>query len=65
HGWGVVTGYWHQYKFHVTVGQKVKAGDLIGEVGSSGLSTGPHLHFEVWVGGNEVNPEQWLTTEFP
>jgi murein DD-endopeptidase MepM/ murein hydrolase activator NlpD len=65
HGWGVVTGYWHQYKFHVTVGQKVKTGDLIGEVGSSGLSTGPHLHFEVWVGGNEVNPEQWLTTEFP
>lgn len=65
HGWGVVTGYWHQYKFHVTVGQKVKAGDLIGEVGSSGLSTGPHLHFEVWVGGNEVNPDQWLTTEFP
>lgn len=65
HGWGVVTGYWHQYKFHVTVGQKVKVGDLIGEVGSSGLSTGPHLHFEVWVGGNEVNPDQWLTTEFP
>ena len=65
HGWGVVTGYWHQYKFHVAVGQKVKTGDLIGEVGSSGLSTGPHLHFEVWVGGNEVNPEQWLTTEFP
>ncbi len=65
HGWGVYTGYWHQYKINVTVGQVVKQGEAIGEVGSSGLSTGSHLHFSVWVGGNAVNPEQWLTTVFP
>lgn len=65
HGWGVYTGYWHQFKISVTVGQQVQAGDLIGEVGSSGLSTGSHLHFTVWVGGSPVDPEQWFTTEFP
>lgn len=65
HGWGVYTAYWHQSKINVSVGQTVQAGEVIGEVGSTGLSTGSHLHFEMWVGGNQVNPEQWLTTEFP
>ncbi len=65
HGWGVYTAYWHQSKINVTAGQAVQAGEVIGEVGSTGLSTGSHLHFEVWVGGNQVNPEQWLATEFP
>ncbi|MBI3176618.1 MAG: M23 family metallopeptidase, partial [Chloroflexi bacterium] len=65
HGWGVYTGYWHQFKIDVTVGQAVQAGDVIGAVGSSGLSTGSHLHFEVWVGGVQVNPQQWLDAQFP
>ncbi|MBI3243327.1 MAG: LysM peptidoglycan-binding domain-containing protein [Chloroflexi bacterium] len=65
HGWGVYTGYWHQFRIDVTVGQVVQAGELIGEVGSSGLSTGSHLHFVVWVNGNQVNPEEWLEREFP
>lgn len=65
HGWGVYTGYWHQFKVYVTAGQVVQAGELIGEVGSSGLSTGSHLHFIVWVNGNQVNPEEWLEREFP
>lgn len=65
HGWGVFTGYWHQYKIYVQVGQVVQQGEAIGEVGSSGLSTGSHLHFAMWVGGNAVNPEQWLAAEFP
>ncbi len=65
HGWGVYTGYFHQYKIYVQAGQVVKQGEAIGEVGSSGLSTGSHLHFSLWVGGNAVNPDQWLTTVFP
>jgi len=65
HGWGVYSGYWHQFKMYVTAGQAVQAGELIGEVGSSGLSTGSHLHFVVWVNGNQVNPQEWLETEFP
>jgi murein DD-endopeptidase MepM/ murein hydrolase activator NlpD len=65
HGWGVYTGYWHQYQLYVQVGQSVTAGEAIGEVGSSGLSTGSHLHFSMWVGGNAVEPEQWLTNVFP
>jgi murein DD-endopeptidase MepM/ murein hydrolase activator NlpD len=65
HGRGVYTGYWHQYRIKVEVGQTVQAGDVIGEVGSSGLSTGSHLHFAMWVGGVPVNPQQWLDQEFP
>ncbi len=65
HGWGIYSSNWHQYKIYVQVGQQVKQGEAIGEVGSSGLSTGSHLHFAIWVGGNAVNPEQWLSSVFP
>src|SRR6266498_3741101 len=55
HGWGVYSAYFHQKEIYVTVGQQVQAGDLIGQIGSTGRVTGPHLHFEIWVNGVQVN----------
>ncbi len=60
HGWGVYSGYAHQEESKVTPGQEVAAGDLIGIVGNTGRSAGPHLHFEIWVNGIPVDPLQWL-----
>ena len=60
HGWGLLTGYWHLSAIEVQVGQQIAPGDLIGKVGNTGLSTGAHLHWEVWVGGTSVNGMQWL-----
>jgi len=65
HGWGVLTGYWHLSEIGVTVGQEVRAGEVIGRVGSTGLSTGAHLHWEVWVGGVSVNGLQLLAPAYP
>jgi murein DD-endopeptidase MepM/ murein hydrolase activator NlpD len=56
HGWGFESLYGHMSKISVRSGQKINRGDLIGFVGSSGASTGPHLHYEVRKGGNPVNP---------
>ena len=60
HGWGVFTAYWHQASVLVKPGQAVQAGEVIGTVGNTGLSTGTHLHWEVWANGNQVDPTQWL-----
>ena len=65
HGLGVHTGYWHLSEINVTAGQEVKAGDVIGKVGSSGLSTGAHLHWEIRIGQINVNPVQWTRQVFP
>lgn len=65
HGWGVYTGYWHLSEIDVEVGESVPAGGQIGRIGSTGLSTGNHLHWEVWVGGNQVNPLAWLALAVP
>lgn len=56
HGFGYVTWYAHLSKIRVRAGQKVMRGEVIGEVGNTGKSTGPHLHYEVHVKGKVVNP---------
>ncbi len=61
HGGGVVTGYAHQSRIAVTQGQGVGQGQVIGFVGSTGDSTGPHLHFEVRVNGSTENPRDYVT----
>ena len=56
HGGGLGTGYGHMSRIAVAPGAHVRAGQVIGYVGSTGLSTGPHLHYEVYRGGRTVNP---------
>lgn len=59
-GSGIVIMYCHLNDIYVAQGQYVNAGDIVGAVGSTGLSTGPHLHFEVQVGGSPVDPRLYL-----
>jgi murein DD-endopeptidase MepM/ murein hydrolase activator NlpD len=65
HGWGVYSGYWHLAEFNVALGDMVDPGQLIGIMGNTGRSQGPHLHFEIIVNGISVNPLTWLEKEFP
>ena len=62
HGNGMMTRYAHMSKFRSRVGQQVAAGDVIGAIGSTGRSTGPHLHFEVRINDRAVNPRPLLET---
>lgn len=57
HGGGLQSGYGHMSSFAVSPGQHVRQGQVIGYVGSTGLSTGPHLHWEVWKNGVAINPQ--------
>ncbi len=61
HGGGVVTRYAHLLRIETTTGAAVSAGDRIGQVGSTGRTTGPHLHFEVRVDGRPVDPVMAMT----
>lgn len=56
HGGGMASGYGHMSRIAVSSGTRVQAGQVIGYVGSTGMSTGPHLHWEVWKNGAAINP---------
>ena len=60
HAFGVETRYAHLNRIRVEVGQRVSRGDRIGDMGNSGRSTGPHLHYEIRVDGNPVNPMTYI-----
>ena len=60
HGFGIATKYGHLSRFAVVPGQAIRRGDVLGYVGSTGRSTNPHLHYEVWVNGRLTNPLRLL-----
>ncbi|HZZ64152.1 MAG TPA: peptidoglycan DD-metalloendopeptidase family protein [Candidatus Baltobacteraceae bacterium] len=60
HGGGMATGYGHLSQIFVSAGQQVQKGQAIGAVGSTGMSTGPHLHFEVRIAGKPTDPAAYL-----
>lgn len=65
HGAGVTSNYWHLSEITVEAGQSVERGDVIGKVGTTGLSTGAHLHWEIRVYGIPVNPIPWTQSPGP
>jgi murein DD-endopeptidase MepM/ murein hydrolase activator NlpD len=65
HGQGVFSGYAHLSEILVEEGQFVNEGELIGLIGKTGRVTGPHLHWDIWVNGNQVDPFDWVYTEYP
>ena len=60
HAFGITTVYGHLSRYRVSVGQKVSRGELIGDMGNTGRSTGPHLHYEIRVGGSPTNPMTFI-----
>ncbi len=60
HGFGYSTFYAHNKQVAVKTGQKVRRGDIISYLGSTGSSTGPHVHYEIWRNGKSTNPESYL-----
>ena len=62
HGNGLLTRYAHMSAFRTTMGTRVAAGTVIGAIGNTGRSTGPHLHFEVRIHDQPVNPRPFLET---
>jgi murein DD-endopeptidase MepM/ murein hydrolase activator NlpD len=65
HGVGVYSAFFHQVEILAKVGQMVEPGTLIGKVGTTGLSTGPHLHWSMWADGEYVDPLEWTKRVFP
>lgn len=64
HGYGIMTRYGHMSGFNVKPGQRVHRGDVIGFVGSTGRSTSPHCHYEVWVHNQAQNPIHYILDEY-
>jgi murein DD-endopeptidase MepM/ murein hydrolase activator NlpD len=64
HGYGTTTRYAHLSRARVRVGQSVQRGDTIGNVGQSGLATGPHLHYEVLINGQAANPRRFILESY-
>jgi murein DD-endopeptidase MepM/ murein hydrolase activator NlpD len=64
HGFGIMTRYGHMASFNVRPGQRIRRGDVIGFVGSTGRSTAPHLHYEVWVRDQAQNPIHYILDEY-
>ena len=65
HGQGIYSGFYHQSKILVSVGEHVTAGELIGQIGETGRVTGPHVHWDLFVNGVQVNPVDWLNQIYP
>lgn len=63
-GWGFSAIYVHDKIHLVKVGQRVKRGEVIGYVGSTGKSTGPHVHYEVLKNGKHLNPKHYFKARF-
>ena len=64
HGFGFSTRYGHLSGYAIRPGQRVQRGDIIGYVGSTGRSTGPHLHYEVRLNNNPVNPLAYILNAY-
>jgi murein DD-endopeptidase MepM/ murein hydrolase activator NlpD len=65
HGQGIFSGYFHQSEILVNVGDHVEKGQLIGKIGATARVTGPHLHWEMWANGVQVNPVDWVLNIYP
>jgi murein DD-endopeptidase MepM/ murein hydrolase activator NlpD len=65
HGFGLSTRYAHLSRFTVKAGDRVRRGEVIGLIGSTGRTTGPHLHYEVWGNGRPLNPLRLLISRSP
>jgi murein DD-endopeptidase MepM/ murein hydrolase activator NlpD len=65
HGWGIYSGLYHLSEIDVTVGQRVRQGQAVARIGSTGLSTGSHLHWDVRIRNMNVDPLQWTRRIFP
>ena len=61
HKHGYYTRYAHMLRFNVSVGQRVRQGEVIGYIGNTGISTGPHVHYEVHIGSDVVDPYRYIT----
>jgi murein DD-endopeptidase MepM/ murein hydrolase activator NlpD len=64
HGNGIVTRYGHLASYAVKAGQRIRRGDILGAVGSTGRSTGPHLHYEIWIRDQAQNPIHYILDEY-